>query len=287
LRDDLPGIQSAATSWIAPKPSALAGDVSSAADPLAFVNLVASAFQRDAAVAANPQLSAAGIIPFDASGGEPGIIYGLTAPRPRERWAGNLLRYALQSPAGPLEPPTIVDRDGTPAMDAASGLPRPDTRSLWSDTPDANLLGGGAAGRLPPADARRLFTDVASTRLLDAGNRIVPGNTRINRTLLGLGSTDPETADDVLAWLSAQDTLGDPGPHSPAVIAYPDSGRQVAVIATQDGLLRPSMWIQGVEIWGWMPQELLPRIPTLMRDCADDGPKPWHRRTPRTASIRS
>jgi type IV pilus assembly protein PilY1 len=266
LRDDLPGIQSAATSWIAPMPSTLAGDVASAADPLAFINLVASAFQRDAAVAANPQLSAAGIVAFDASDGAPGVILGLTAPRPRERWAGNLLRYALRSPAAPLEPPTLVDRDDTPAIDAASGLPRPDSSSLWSDASDANLLGGGAAGRLPPADARRLFTDVASTRLLDAGNRLVPGNTRINRALLGLGPTDPETADDVLAWMSAQDTLGDPGPQSPAVIAYPDAGRQVAVIATQDGMIQAFDVDSGIELWGWMPKELLPRTPTLMRD---------------------
>ena len=287
MRDNLPGIQSATTSWIAPKPSALAGDVKSAADPLAFVNLVASAFQRDAAVAANPQLSAAGIASTDASDGEPGVIFGLTAPRPRERWAGNLLRYALRSPAGPLEPPTIVDRDGTPAMDAASGLPRADTRSLWSDMPDANLLSGGAAGRLPPADARRLFTDVASARLLDAGNRLVPGNTRINRALFGLGPTDPETADDVLAWMSAQDTLGDPGPQSPAVIAYPDAGRQVAVIATQDGLIQAFDVDSGIELWGWMPKELLPRTPALMRDMPTTVTKPWHRRAARAASLRS
>src|SRR5262249_50660316 len=65
LRGDLAGVQSAPVAWILPT-----------ADPLAYVNLVAAAFQRDAGVAAAPQLSAAGLMPFDERTRAPGIVFG-------------------------------------------------------------------------------------------------------------------------------------------------------------------------------------------------------------------
>jgi type IV pilus assembly protein PilY1 len=255
LRSDLPGTQSAPLTWIAP-----------ASDSLTYVNLVAAAFQRDAAVAAGPQISAAGFVGSGDGGREPGVVLGLMAPRVHARWHGNLFRYALQSPSGPLEPPRIVDRDGSAATDAATGLPLPATRSLWSDAPDADLLAGGAAGRLPAADARRLYSDVAGARLLDAANRLDPGNARIGRAALGLDPAGPETVDDLLAQLAADRLLGDPGLDAPIVVDDAASGRQVVLSAGQDGLLQAFDADSGSELWGWMPKNLLPRLPELLRD---------------------
>ena len=287
LSGDLPGAQSVPVSLIAPPGMALAGERASLADPLAYVNLVVSAFQRDALVAAGPQLSTAGLVLPVGGAGQPGVIYGLMAPRPRERWPGNLLRYALRAPAGPLAPPLVVDREGNPAIDEAAGVPRPGTWSLWSDAPDANLLAGGAAGRLPPADARSIYTDVASTRLCDPDNRLAPGNARIDRAMIGLGATDPESLDDALAWAAAERTLGDPGLDVPAVVEYPEAGIRVAFAATQDGLLHAFDADSGVELWAWMPRELLPRVPALMRNAETtarshgiDGPLVVHRHDP-------
>ncbi len=287
LRGDLPGAQSAPVSWIAPSGTTLTGGQASLADPLAWVNLVASAFQHDALVAAGPQLSAAGLVLPAAGAGQPGVVYGLMAPRPRERWPGNLLRYALRAPAGPLAPPLVVDREGDPAIDEATGVPRPGTWSLWSDAPDANLLAGGAAGHLPPADARNVYTDVESTRLRDPGNRLVPGNAHVDRAMIGLGATDPESLNDALAWVAAERTLGDPGLHAPAIVEYPEAGIRVAYAATQDGLLHAFDADSGVELWAWMPRELLPRVPALMRDALTtvrshgiDGPLILHRHDP-------
>ncbi len=286
LREDLPGSQSVPISWIAPlpPPPSIDADVSSLADPLAYVNLIARAFQHDAAIAGDPQLSAAGLMPFDSSTGEPGVILGLTVPVARERWLGNLMRYALRSPAGPLEPPLLVDRDGQAAIDQSSGLPLPGTRSLWSDAPDSNLLAGGAAGRLPDPDARRIHTDIAPGRLLDAATRLEPGNARIDRSAVGLGPGDPETLDEVLAWTASQGSVGDPGPHSPIVVEYPESSRVVAYAATHDGILQAFDAESGVELWAWMPKEMLPRLPALMRNESTtvrshgiDGPLVLHR----------
>lgn len=234
LRSDLPGVQSLPIDWPA------------LSDPLAGANLVAAAFQHDAGIPADPQLSAAGFVPSDADTGGPGIILGLTAPRPRARWPGNLLRYGLRAPASPHEPPLVVDRDREPAIDPASGLPFPHTRSLWSDAPDANLLAGGAAGRLPPSDARRILPEAA------APAEVPPA-------------------------------LGDPGRHAPLVIQDEESGRAFVLAGSQDGMLHAFDAESGIERWAWIPEELLPRLPELVHDAPTfarshgiDGPLVLH-----------
>ena len=289
LRDDLPGTQSAEVVWLAPAnspvhQSATAGAVSRLDDPLAFVNLVARSLQRDAAVPADPQFSAAALLSATDAGDAPGIVVGLVAPRPGPRWRGNLLRYGLRAPDSPLAAPTIVDRDGQPAIDAASGLPRATSRSHWSDAPDANLLAGGAAGRLPVVDARRLHSDLVSSRILDAANRIEPGNPLIDAQMLGIGAGDPESPQDVLAWFAGLRTLGDPGLHAPVVVDYPASDRKVVYAVTHDGLLHAFDARSGVENWAWLPRELLPRLvrlirneATTVRDHGIDGPLLLHR----------
>ncbi len=276
FRDDLPGAQLAAYD-----------SVSGLDDPLAFVNLVARSLQHDAAVPAGPRLSAAAILPVVDTGDAPGVAFGLTAPRVTRRWGGNLLRYALRAPASPFEPPTITDRDGEAAIDAASGLPRSASRSLWSDAPDANLLTGSAAGRLPAADARRLYSNLASARILEPANSLAPGNPRIDRATLGLGSDDAESAEEILSWLAEQRVLGDPGLHSPLIVDYPTSGQRLVFAATHDGLLHAFDADSGVEQWAWMPLELLPRLAGLMRNEATavrdhgiDGPLVTHRHDP-------
>jgi type IV pilus assembly protein PilY1 len=265
LRDDLAGAQSTPVAWIAPASgAAAAGRIASPADPLSYANLIASAFQHDAAVPAPPQLSTAALT--QDAGGTPGVILGLVAPRARTRWPGNLLRYGLRAPDSPFEAPILVDLDGEPAIETASGLPFPDSRSFWSEAPDANLLAGGAAGRLPPADARRIATDVAGSRLLDAGNALAPGNARLGRVALGLGPTDSDSVEEVLGWAASQRSLGDPGLHAPVVVDDAASGRTLVFAATQDGLLHAFDAESGVEQWAWMPQQLLPRLPGLLRD---------------------
>lgn len=232
LRDDLPGTQSAPVTWLAP------GLELSPTDPAAWPNLMAAALQHDAAVAATPQLSAAGFLPPDTDSADPAIVLGITAPRARARWPGNLFRYRLRAPGSPLEAPLVVDRDGDPVIDPASGLPFPTTRSTWSDAPDANLLAGGAAGRLPLPDARRILSDGAV----------------------------PAPAD-----VDFQRTLGDPGLHAPVVVDDEDTGRRWVLAGTQDGLLHAFDAESGVEQWAWIPQALLPRLPELVRDAPSNS----------------
>jgi type IV pilus assembly protein PilY1 len=265
LREDLPAQQSTGIAWIAPLASQVVADAKSYADPLAYIDVVVAAHQRDAAVAANPQLSAAALMPFDSRAGAPGVVFGLSAPRPRERWAGNFLQYTLKAPAGPVEPPVVADRDGAPAI-GSDGLPRADTRSLWSDAPDANLLTGGAAGRLPLPEARNLYVDLAGDRIADPANRLEPGNTGITRDLLGLGPVAIESPAELLESFLALRSLGDPGLRAPAIAEYPAQGLRVAYGTSHDGMLHAFDADSGVELWAWMPKELLARIPLLVRD---------------------
>jgi type IV pilus assembly protein PilY1 len=273
LRADLPGAQLAPVHWLAPAPTppavaeaASASTVTRIDDPLAAINLVARSLQHDAAVAARPQLSAPAIFADPASAGAPQLVFGLRAPRARSRWHGNLLKYGMRAPESPLAPPVIVDRDGDPAIDAASGLPLASSRSHWSDAPDASLLAGGAAGRLPDADGRRIQSDLAGSRILDSANDLAPGNPRVDRALLGLGAGDPESIDDVLSWLASARPLGDPGLHAPVVVDDAATGRQFVFAATHDGLLQAFDAASGIEAWAWLPRELLPRLVGLLRD---------------------
>lgn len=292
LRTDLPGLQSAALAWVAPAPiaawlaeAAAPDPVARLDDPLALINLIARSHQLDAAVPARPQLSAASIVLPTNPDAAPGVIFGLTAPRARQRWQGNLFRYGLRAPGSPLEPPVIVGRDGETAMDAASGLPHTASRSFWSDAPDANLLAGGAAGRLPSADSRQIYSDIASSRIRDARNRLAPANPQLARSMLGLAAGDPESVDEVLAWLNGPP--GDPGPHAPVFVEYPAAGSRLVFAATHDGVLHAFDADSGIERWAWLPQELLPRLAALMRnerttvrDHGIDGPLVLHRHDP-------
>ncbi len=287
LRDDLPGVQSAPVSWIRPASGTDAADLTAITDPLAYVNLIAHAHLRDAAVAAEPQLSAAALMPFDSRAGTAGVIFGLIAPRPGERWAGNLLKYALRAPAGPFEPPLVVDREGMPAIDV-NGLPGVGTQSLWSDAPDTNLLAGGAAGRMPVGEARNLFHRYRGRPADRSGE-----SARAQATSASVANRsawechDPESTDELLESFRAMRPLGDPGLHGAAVVDYPEAGLRVAYAVTQDGVLHAFDADSGAELWAWMPKEMLGRVPALVRNAPTtarghgiDGPLLVHRHDP-------
>jgi type IV pilus assembly protein PilY1 len=292
LRADLPARQSVALLFMSRSPpstplaaAATAGDFARLDDPLAFINLVARGLQRDAAVPAAPQLSAAALLPATDPANGTDVILGLSAPQARQRWNGNLFRYALRTGDSPLEPPIVVDRNGEEAI-GVDGLPRPISQSAWSDTPDADLLSGGAAGHLPVATERDLFADLGNPDMTSPLNRLDAGNPRLTPAMLGLGAGDPESMQDVLEWLAAPRHLGDPGVHAPVVARYAEA-QQVVFAATHDGLLQAFDAESGVELWAWMPAELLPRLPELMRNEPTtvrshgiDGPLVQHRHDP-------
>jgi len=294
LRSGLAGRQAAPLWWLAPAPAtpalAAAADghpILRVDDPHAYVELLARAHQHDTAVPAGPALSAAGLAAASRATHEPAVVFALSAPRARQRWPGNLFRYRTRIPESPLSPPTLVDRDDEPAIDAQSGLPLPGSRSDWSEAPDSDLLAGGASGRLPAPSERRVYVDLASQDIADARNRVKPGNPLLVRHAVGLGTADPESPEDVIAWLLESRPLGDPGLQAPPVVHYRSEDIAIVFAATHDGLLHAFDAETGVERWAWMPRELLVRLAGLMRDEATtarshgiDGPLAVHRFDP-------
>ncbi len=297
LQEDLPGRQFTQLMWLtaSPLPSLVAGALDRAAgtvefmgDPLGLPNLVARSLQHDAAIAAGPQLSSAGLLLAPGSAHEPAVIYGLSAPQSRQRWLGNLFRYRLRAPDSPLATPVAVGRDGQPAFDAQSGLPRADSISVWSDDPDADLLrSGGAAGRLPDAVSRRIYSDVTTAALTSERNRFAPDNMSLSAELLGLGRHDRESPAEVVSWLLNQRRLGDPGLRAPSSVTYEADGRRTTFAATHDGLLHAFDADSGVERWAFIPRPMLARLPDLMRNESTtarghglDGPLVLHRYDP-------
>lgn len=294
LRSELAARQSAPLRWLAPAhPSpalAAAADgqpVLRVDDPHAYIELIARAHQHDAAMPAGPVLSSAGLAVASSVTHEAAVTYALSAPRTRQRWLGNLFRYGLRTAESPIMPPTIVDRDGEPAIEPRSGLPLPGSRSAWSESPDADLLAGGAAGRLPAPPERRVYSTLVSPDISDMGNRVVPDHPLLDRVTIGLGPTDPETPAEVIAWLLEARPFGDPGLHAPTVVNYPNEDLAIVFAATHDGLLHAVDATSGVERWAWMPREMLARLAGLMRDEATtarshgiDGPIVVHRFDP-------
>ncbi|MDH4258979.1 MAG: PilC/PilY family type IV pilus protein [Gammaproteobacteria bacterium] len=294
LREDLPGRQFAQLTWVAPSPlpslvaeslDRAGGTAEILGGPLGFANVVARSLQHDAAVAAGAQLSSAGLLLTPDSTHEPAVIYGMSAPRARQRWLGNLLRYRLQAPATPLSAPVAIGRDGEPALDPVSGLPRDGSISAWSSQPDGDApLLGGAAGRLPAAQSRRLYSDVTTDALTSARNRLASDNALLSAALFGLASHDRETQVEVVSWLLNQRQLGDPGLRAPISVNYGMDGGRTTFVATHDGLLHAFDTDTGVERWAFIPRPLLARLPELMRDESTtarshgiDGPLVLHR----------
>lgn len=275
LRPGQPGVQSAALHFL---------DGDRIADPLAVANLAARSLQRDAAVPASPQLSAAAPVAASDPAQPSDIVFALSVPRASARWYGNVFRYALRAADAPMSPPEIVDRDGEPAIGADS-LPLPSSHSLWSDAPDADLLTGGAAGRIPPATGRELFAELGDTLITAESNRLTASNPAVLPAIPGLAAGGTESVAELLDSLANDRRLGDYGANAPAIARYPD--RQIVFAANHDGWLQAFDGASGVELWAWMPQPLLPRVtallrdePTTVRDHGIDGALVLHRYDP-------
>ncbi|HZF28848.1 MAG TPA: PilC/PilY family type IV pilus protein [Gammaproteobacteria bacterium] len=199
------------------------------------------------------------------------LYVSLFEPSSTRHWPGNLKKYRLRPTDG-----VIVDANGQPAINPATGLMFPSARSFWSlpsepnDGADVEL--GGAAHRIPTT--RNVYTYLGTSNdLTDPSNAISASNSSIDNTLLGTGSPDLPTRADVIDFINGSDAadndndgdkteprfqMGDPL-HSQAVsmIYGPTVDDTLIFFATNDGYLHAIDAKTGVEKWAFVPTEFL------------------------------
>lgn len=199
------------------------------------------------------------------------------------RWPGNVKKYGIRDGR-------IVDASGESVVDDATGFLRDGTRSLWSAAREADAIeSGGAAGRLPEPARRRLFTYVAAAaqpELTATANAFATGNAALTDAVLGTGGAGP-SREAVIQWARGIDTgdadgdgdrtemrrsLGDPLHARPALVTYggssgrPDAADGVVYVPTNDGFIHAFDATSGVELWAFIPPELLGRLADLYRN---------------------
>ena len=210
------------------------------------------------------------------------VYVSVFEPSNTVRWPGNLKKYQLEAgtTGGELSL-TLIDQNSQPAINPNTGFFTDGSQSFWSAAADgSDPTAGGAASRLPAPDARQLFTNIASGDLNAPGgqNRVDVDNVAITAAVLGAPSAD---RDSVIAWARGQDVLdedqdgdttdarlamGDPLHSRPVSILYGgtvDSPDATVYVSTNEGYLHAVDAETGVELWSFIPARLLQRLYSL------------------------
>ena len=195
-------------------------------------------------------------------------------------WPGNLKHYRISNG-------TIVDALGNEAVDPETGFFYESARSFWTvGAADGNeVLRGGAAHQIPDPGVRRLFTDNGvDDSLSGATNAFSTFNLdAFAAEDFGLSSSSTTTVEEMIRWMRGEDVkdidgdptttiryaMGDPLHSRPAAIVYggtTDNPEAVVYTATNDGYLHAIDAQTGIELWSYIPKDLLPRMAILFED---------------------
>ncbi len=201
--------------------------------------------------------------------------------RAKAHWPGNLKKYKITNRV-------ITDANGVAAVDPATGFFYNTARSFWTvggnDGNDVRL--GGAANRLPDPAVRNLYTNNSGgADLTSAANLLTPSNAAaFQMSDFGLlGASGEPTVDQLIRWMRGEDirdednnaatsiryAMGDPLHSQPAAIVYGGTAANPDVVvytATNDGYLHAINGTTGVELWSFVPKELLMNMTRLYFD---------------------
>lgn len=206
------------------------------------------------------------------------LFVSVFQPDNAAHWPGNLKKYRVSDGE-------IVDSEGRAAVDPTTGFFADSARSYWSSRADgANVKAGGAANRIPPPEQRNLYTYIGAQRpgsaVLLSNHPLSTSNSDLDEEVLDLLAPGDPSRDDLINWARGADVLnedgdastnvrramGDPLHSPPAVVIYggtAESPDAVVYVTTNDGYLHAFDAETGVELWAYVPQELLPRLKTL------------------------
>lgn len=208
------------------------------------------------------------------------VYFALFKPSDKNRWTGNLKRYALNSQSGDI----ILDADSVGAINSSTGFFKDTARSFWTTGDDGNNTAlGGVAKQLPSAGSRKAYTYLgnspASEVNLNASNYLLKNeNTGISNTALGVDNTERLA---LINWLRGDDggqprgAIGDPLHSIPRLVTYKcntftdatmtacSSEEQSVFIGTNEGFVHAFDTRTGIEQMAFMPGELLGNIKAL------------------------
>jgi type IV pilus assembly protein PilY1 len=200
----------------------------------------------------------------------------------KAHWPGNLKKYKIVNRA-------ITDANGLGAVDPMTGFFYDTAQSYWTvggaDGNDVRL--GGAAHSLPNPSTRNLFTNNGGSDLTATANLITPANSgAFLASDFGLtGGAGEPTIDELIRWARGEDLLdednniattvryamGDPLHSQPAAVVHGGTAANPDVViytATNDGYLHAIDGATGMELWSFIPKELLSNLTRLYFDPA-------------------
>ncbi len=212
---------------------------------------------------------------FNRGASEREAYISVFKPTGNAHWPGNLKKYRFADN-------TLIDQNERAAVDPATGFFQPDAWSFWSASTDGDrVTSGGAASRLPAPGTRKLYTDINGPALSAAANQVSAGNSAITAALLGVDASERTT---LINWIRGTDAadlngdgnrvearlqMGDPLHVRPVVINYGSTAANpdtVVYIATNDGFLHAIDAATGNERWAYLPGRLLARQQGLFLD---------------------
>ncbi len=202
-------------------------------------------------------------------------------PDGKVHWPGNLKKYTLDGTG-------VIKDDSNPVKDAVdpnTGFFDNNSRSHWTVGPadGSDVLLGGAANKLPDPSSRNVYTNYGSDdALIGASNKIDTGNGSLTPADFGLtGAVGEPTLAEIINWTRGEDVLdvdnnplttvryvmGDPLHSQPAAVIYGGTAANPDVVvytATNDGYFHAIDGDTGIELWSFIPKQLLPDLPELM-----------------------
>ena len=194
-------------------------------------------------------------------------------------WPGNLKKYLLND--------TIIeDALENNAIDPGTGYFADSSKNFWQQgggADGANVHEGGAANVLPAPNLRKVFTNNSIGSLTAPSNALSVGNiAAFSIDDFGLtGATGEPSLTKMIDWArgmdvkdedndglddDARDDMGDTLHSQPAAVVYGQSNGSYEVViysATNDGYLHAIDADGGVEMWSFVPNELLENFADL------------------------
>lgn len=204
------------------------------------------------------------------------LYFALFKPSEGSKWPGNLKKYKISGD-------TVLDKNGTNAVDSGSGFFSENSHSFWSTSPDGNdVRSGGAASRLDLVRKVYFFDDTGSVMI--PTNQLIETNLEIDNSDLNLNpDVDPiGTRETVIRWARGVDVrdddgdgsvvdvrleMGDPIHSQPVIVNY--SATESAVfVATNHGFLHSFNAETGEENFSIIPRELLKNLNEFYRNAS-------------------